>query len=421
MIKIVVAGAGFGGVKVFNHLAAGLNNYPELEITLINDVNYFLFTPLLHEVATGSLQPENIIVPLPPLGSHSRSRVLTGKVLKVIPSEKKIVTTRGQLNYDYLVLGLGAETNFFNTPGAQEFALSLKDLDDAARIKNRIIKQFEKSQCLKDAEAKRQALTFVVVGGGPTGVEMAGELADFCRSTFRKIYGPDLCRASRIIVVQRDATILPQFSVGLRARSLTALGQKRVEVLVNTGVTSVTSTGVTLTTNETITAETVIWTAGVKSRSVESPDELSEEKGRLKVNSYLQLSGYNNVFVLGDLAHFVDAKTNLPLPMLAQVADRQAKVAAKNVLNLVTNQPLQIFNYKSQGSIVSLGSWFAVSEIMGLHFAGRLAWLLWRGVYWSKMPTISKKLQIALDWLINMFRPRDVSLLPFTNHNIHQS
>ncbi len=419
MTKIVVAGAGFGGIKVFNHLVSILNNYPELEITLINDVNYFLFTPLLHEVATGSLQPEDITVPLPPMASHPRSRMLTGEVLKIIPSEKKLVTTRGQITYDYLVLGLGSETNFFNTPGAQEFAFSLKDLDDAARIKNRIIKQFEKAQCLKEAEAKRQALTFVVVGGGPTGVELAGELADFCRTTFRKIYGPDLCRVSRIVVVQHDPSILAQFSAGLRGSSLTALGQKRVEVLVNTGVTSVTSTGVTLSTNETLPTETVLWTAGVKPRTLESTDELSQEKGRLKVNSYLQLSGYSNVLVLGDLAYSFDPKTNSPLPMLAQVADRQSKIVAKNILNLINNQPLQVFNYKSQGSIVSLGSWFAVSEVMGFHLAGRVAWILWRGVYWAKMPTISKKLQIALGWLINVFKPRDISLLPFTTHNIH--
>ncbi|MDO8183700.1 MAG: NAD(P)/FAD-dependent oxidoreductase [bacterium] len=421
MKRIIIAGAGFGGVKVFNRLQRLLGVNKEWEVMLINDVNYFLFTPLLHEVATGSLSPEDIIVPLPPLVKRPGARFMTAQVLKVLSIEKRLVTDRGEFIYDYLVLGLGAQTNYYDTPGAAQYALPLKDLDDAARIKNKIIKQFEQAQCLKTAEARRAALTFVVVGGGATGVELAGELADFCTTTFCQIYGRDLGRAVRILLVQRDDHILPQFSQGLRERSLAMLGRKGVEVLVNIGVARVTENNVALTTGEIIPAATVVWTAGVKPRALKAAPELPAVLGRLRVNSYLQSINDDNIFVLGDLAYLLNPKTQAPLPMLAQVADRQAKVVATNIVNLINSQSLQTFSYRSQGSIVSLGSWFAVSEIMNLHFAGRLAWLLWRAVYWSKMPTISKKLQIGLDWLIIAFMPRDVSLLPFTNHDIHQS
>lgn len=419
MKRIIIAGAGFGGVKAFQVLSRLLENDEEVEIILINDVNYFLFTPLLHEVATGALSPENIAVPLAPLAAAPRRAFIATRLVKVLPAEKKIVTQAGDFAYDYLVLGLGSQVNFYDTPGAREHSYPLKDLDDAARIKNRIIKQFAGAPCLKTAAERRAALTFVIVGGGATGVELTGELADFCRHTFSKLYEPALANLARIVLIQREANVLPQFSDGLRRRSLAALGRKGVEVMTNTAVESVEGGQIKLSTNDAIQAETVIWTAGVKPHTVAIEPPLKMEKDKLAVNDYLATSD-PSVFALGDGALAIDQLSNAPLPMLAQVADRQARHVARHLFNLLHGRPVKAFHYHSQGSLVSVGSWWAVGEILGLHLAGRLVWILWRGVYFFKMPTVSKKLQIALDWIINSFKPRDVSLLPFTTKDIHK-
>ncbi len=419
MKRIVVVGAGFGGLKTFRQLDRRLKHNSEVELMLINDVNYFLFTPLLHEVATGSLFPENIVVPLPPIAAGPRRHFFVGQVESVSLSDRLVYTNRGAVPFDYLVLALGSTTNFYQTPGAAEYTLTLKDLDDAARIKNQIINQFEKAQCLPEAAARRRALTFVIVGGGPTGVELAGELADFGRQTFAKIY-PALAQEFKIFLIQKDQTILPQFSAGLRRRSLTALGRRGMEVLVNTGVENISSQRIDLAGGQHLEAETFIWTAGVKPRTVIFDRPVKTVNGRLAVNKYLQLVEEANVFALGDLAASFDEKKQSYLPALAQVADRQAKTAAFNLANLIANRSLKTFRYRSRGSLLSLGAWWGAGEIFGFHFTGRLTWLLWRGVYWSKMPTWEKRLQILIDWLVIAFSPRDVSLLPFTQNDLHR-
>lgn len=419
MKRIIIVGAGFGGVKAFQTLSRLFRADEEVEVLLINDVNYFLFTPLLHEVATGALSPENIIVPLAPLAAAPRRTFIATRLVKVLSAEKKIVTQAGDFTYDYLILCLGSQVNFYDTPGAKEHSYPLKDLDDAARIKNRIIKQFAGVSCLKTAAERRAALTFVIVGGGATGVELSGELADFCCRTFAKLYEPAIINLARIVMIQREASVLPQFSDGLRRRSLAALGRKGVEVMTNTAVESVAGGSIKLSTGETINAETIIWTAGVKPHVVAIEPPLKVDRDKLIVNDYLAT---NNpaIFALGDASLVIDQLSNQPLPMLAQVADRQAKYLARHLFNLINNKPVKTFHYHSQGHLVSVGSWWAVGDILGLHITGRLTWILWRGVYFFKMPTLSKKLQIALDWFINSFKPRDVSLLPFTTKDIHK-
>lgn len=418
---IVVAGAGFAGLKTFQKLETARRRGGNFSLVLLNDLNYFLFTPLLHEVATGNLSPENVIVPLPPLASPPHSRVLVGRLLRLLPGERRLITDRGPIDYDYLVLALGSETNYYNTPGAVAHSLPLKDLDDAARIKNQIITRFEEAQGEKSADRRRELLTFVIVGGGAVGIELAGELADFCHHTFAKVYEPALVRATRIIVIQKDDHILPQFSDGLRRRSLATLSRQGVEVLINTSVVEVEPAQIKLSTGDKIKTANVFWTAGVQARQIEIEPDLPVERGRLLVNKFLQSRGDDKIFVLGDMAAALDSTSKQALPMLAQVADRQALTTANNILNLLAGRPLKPFIYRSRGSLVSLGGWWAAGELFGLHFAGRLTWLLWRAVYFSKMPTLAKKLQIALDWTINAFTPRDLSVLPFTKNNIHKS
>lgn len=418
-IQVVIAGAGFGGMKVFNHLTRLLRERDNVGVTLVNNVNYFLFTPLLHEVATGSLGPEDIIVPLPSLLQGAGQRFLAAQALAVERRSRQLKTTAGDLPYDYLILALGSGPYFYDVPGARQWAWPLKDLDDAVRLKNHLIGQFEKAQNETEIDRRRELLTFVVVGGGATGVELAGELSDFIYRTFRRFYPPAVINAARIILLQREPAVLPQFSPGIRRRSLAALGRKGVEVLVNTAVVAVEERQVELSTGERLPTETVIWTAGVWPHELPAMPSLPAERGRLLVNDYLQTED-PRILALGDMALMPSAESSKGAPLLAQAADQAAAVAAKNILSLIDGRPLVPFSFRSRGNLVSLGNWWAAGEVGGLHFAGRMTWLLWRAVYWFKMPSLRKKLEIGLDWLINAFTPRDVSLLPFTNQDLHQ-
>lgn len=417
--QVVIAGAGFGGMKVFNHLSRLWRKRDDVCLTLVNNVNYFLFTPLLHEVATGSLGPEDIIVPLPSLLKETGQCFIAAQVLAVERPSRQLKTAVGDLPYDYLILALGSGPYFYDVPGAREYTWPLKDLDDAVRLKNHLINQFEKAQNEPALARRRELLTFVVVGGGATGVELAGELSDFIYWTFRRFYPPAVINAARIILLQREPAVLPQFSSGIRRRSLAALGRKGVEVLVNTAVVAVGERQVELSTGERLATETVIWTAGVWPHELSATPPLPAERGRLVVNDYLQTED-PRILALGDMALMPSAENSQGAPLLAQAADQAAAVAAKNIVSLLEGRPLVPFRFRSQGRLVSLGNWWAAGEIGGLHFAGRLAWLLWRAVYWFKMPSFRKKLEIGLDWLVNAFTPRDVSLLPFTNQDLHQ-
>lgn len=406
--KVVIIGAGFAGVKVLSKLGRQLKN--QAEIILINPTNYFLFTPLLHEVATGSLFPENIIIPLRPLVAKAGAQFLETRVKGIDLKKRQVTTVAGKLSYDYLVVAPGSTTNFFDIPGAVEHCLTLKDLNDAIVIKNRLIKMFERAATLPPTE-RAAALTFVVVGGGPTGVELVAEIADFMTSAFKGFYPESLTFATKIILIHKDQAILPQFSDQLRTKSFNRLSARRIDVRLNESVTEVKKDGLQLSGGEFIPSETVIWTAGVKAHSLDWEPEPLSVNGRLTVDQFLRLTDRPEVFVLGDMGASLD-RHHKPLPMLAQVADQQATVVAKNIIRALNSKLPLPFHYHHRGSLVSLGSWFAIAEIGPFIFSGKFAWWLWRTIYLFKMPTWSKKLQIAIDWTIDLFTARDVSVLP---------
>ncbi|HYC83073.1 MAG TPA: NAD(P)/FAD-dependent oxidoreductase [Candidatus Paceibacterota bacterium] len=407
--RIVILGAGFGGMYAARSLFSKFKGCDDVEIIVVNRRNYFLFTPLLHEVATGNISPENIIEPIRALLGPNGD-LYCGSVESVSLKDRKVFTDQGEISYDYLVLALGSETNFFNIPGATEHCHELKTLEDALKIKNQIIESLEKALRIADKAERQKLLSFVVIGGGPTGVELAGELADFLWGTFRRYYPAWLIDEISISLVHRDAELLPQFAPAIRGRALKTLLAKKIEVLLSQEVVSISADQVELASGKKITSGMSIWTAGVRPPRIVFDRELETARdGRLVVDEYLRLKGEENVFVIGDLACSLDWRTHKPLPALAQVALRQGRFVADAVYRNLIHRPLLPFRYRHGGSLVSVGEWRAAGQFGPLHIWGRTAWWFWRAAYWFKLLSVSKRLQVGLDWFIDLFLPRDVS------------
>jgi NADH dehydrogenase len=254
-------------------------------------------------------------------------------------------------------------------------------------------------------------LKFVIVGGGPTGVELVAEMEELVRETFSHYYRKEVVEDVSIVLIQRGPELVPQFGTKIRAKSLSVLQKKGVNVLLNTAVKEVGSSYVVVNDNTKIETETVIWVGGIKPANLNFAEEVTKSAdGRLVVNEYLQLNNYKEIFAIGDVTLFKDKDS--ALPALAQVAEKESRTVAKNIKSLINNEiSLQKFSYHSSGNLMSLGEWMAVGEIAGFSFSGHLAWWFWRTVYLSKLISFRKKIRVAVDWTMNIFSPRDISRL----------
>ncbi len=397
MKKIVILGAGFGGIGVLTHLHKLFHQSKEVEITIVNKTNYFLFTPLLHEVATGNIDQYDIVLPIRHLSNCCLSNLWQATVAKIDLQTKTVYTTLGELEYDYLVLGMGAEPNYFNVSGAQEHTYTLKTLPDAIALRNRFISVFEHATHTADLAERKKLLSFAVVGGGSTGVELVAEMAEYFYETFCRLYkNMNAENEVSITLVHRGKELMQDFDSSFRQKALTYLQKKKVNVLLATEVTKVEENALTLNTGQKLLANTIIWTAGVK--SVE-PNFFPQTK--LEVLPTLQLKDHENVFVLGDL--------NANYPMFAQTAKNQAPVVAQNIKQLLQNKPLVTYTYTSRGHLVSLGKWMALGKIGRFTFSGKVAWWVWRAIYLTIFISWSKRLKLMLNWFIDLFLPRDIS------------
>ena len=429
---VVILGAGFGGVYVAKALASRVKR-GEIDVTVINRTNYFLFTPLLHEVATGGLSPRNVAEPLREVFVNTGIRIMQGSVDSINAAERLvIVKENGQAHsvaYDYLVMAMGAETNYYGIPGAAELTLPLKSLADAAAIRNRVIDSFERAVLAQDPAVRKALLSFAIVGGGATGVELAAELSEFVKGLVFRYYGESQCSSDdnrkcmpeepSITLVNAGKELLEMFKPSLRVAATDRLTKNGVTVLSNVAVTAVTRTGMTLAAGDPIPASLIVWSAGVKAIVPHFSDiKPTLTGGRLAVDTNFRLLGNDRIFVLGDAAAYVDAhdfqkdssKTR-PLPMLAQVAQRQSKTVAMNVLASIARKPLKDFHYHSPGTMVSVGQWFAIGEIFSMKLAGRFTWWLWRTVYLFKFASWRKRVRIAAEWAFELVSPRDITKL----------
>ncbi len=404
---IVILGAGFGGLYTFLNLRKLVSAH-QADITIINKTNHFLFTPLLHEVATGGLAHHQVVESIREITYKKGARVHVAEVRNINTSHKTVETDITSIPYDYLVIATGARTEFYDVPGASEKTLTLKTLRDAITIRNRIIDAFERAVDVHDVTERQKLLTFVLVGGGATGVELAAEVSEFFHHAFKKfLCGKVAPEDVSIHIVTSDSNLLRVFNVGIQKQAYKIL--KRVGVQVHTGVrvTAVDDNGVTLGDGSKIDSKLVIWVAGVKPNipPIDAQVTSSTSRGRILIDGHLRVIGLDQVFALGDVATFEETF----LPMHAQLAVQEAPIVARNISAAMRNRSLKKFKYQPIGDLVSLGRWQAIGYVWGILWTGPIAWFIWRTVYLLKFASWSKRIKIAVDWTLDIFYPRDTT------------
>jgi NADH:ubiquinone reductase (H+-translocating) len=391
--RIVVVGAGFGGVNAVQNLRK-----VDADVLMVDRRNYHLFQPLLYQVATAGVAPSDIAYPVRAIFRRQKNfDFIMANVSGVDLEQKKLVTSTGEITHDYLILSIGGQTNFFGLDSVQEHGYELKDIDDAEEIRNHILLMFEKARFEEDAQICQALRTFVIVGGGPTGVETAGSISELIRLVLVKDF-PDLDVGEvRVILLEMTDQLLPGFPPDLSENAVKTLRRKRVDVRLNETVDGYDGKTISLKNGVSIKANTLIWTAGVRAEKlVDSMDVQKGKQERVVVEETLQVPGYPEVYVIGDAAYLEhDGK---PLPMVAPVAIQQAKTAAKNIRNTLDGRPLANFEYKDPGSLATIGRNAAVARVGRFKFSGFLAWVVWLVVHLFWLIGFRNRLFVLIDW-----------------------
>ena len=405
--QILILGAGFAGLYLTLRLAARLRG--RAEITLVDRNNYFLFSPLLHEVMVGMVEMHHAVHPIRRFLRGLPVRFVEAAVEEIDLEAKTVDTSAGSFAYDYLVLGLGSVTNDFGMEQVARYAFPLKTIAEAFRLRNHILTLFERAANTTDPEERRRLLTFVQAGAGLTGLETITELHDFLHESLRKDYPMIRPEEIRLVLIDGLPELQAPSHPTLARRTLRLLQRKGIELRFKTLVKDAGPGWVACRDGAVIPTHTLIWTAGVcASPSIAA---LPVEKGsqqRVKVLPTLQLPAYPEVLALGDCAYCTD-ENGRPLPTTAQVANQQAPVAAANLLRLLAGSPPQPFTYRRMGELASLGTANAIAELGPVTVSGFLAWWIWRTIYLAKMPRWADRVHIAADWSMDLFLPRDTS------------
>lgn len=396
---MVIVGAGFGGLEA----AKKLSGKP-VRVTIVDRNNYHLFTPLLYQVASSLLNPSDIAHPVRGILRGARNvRFRYGTVSGVDLDGRQLLLEGGErLGYDYLVLAAGSTTNYFGLAGAEERALGLKDLPEALELRNHILRCLEAAS-REAGEAARPWLTFVVVGGGPTGVEYAGALSELVRHILPNEY-PELAAGSiRIVLVEGLADVLPPFPEALQRSAHRALVRKGIEVITRQRVTALEDDDVVLSSGDRITAKTLVWAAGVKPTELASKLEVARSRsGRVEVDSYLRIAGRADAFAIGDIASF--QQDGKEVPMLSAPAMQQARVAAANILRVASGEPLKPFRYRDRGTMATIGKNDAVASLWKLRLTGFVGWVVWLAVHLYFIIGFRNRLAVLITWAFNYIR-----------------
>jgi NADH dehydrogenase len=459
-------GGGFGGVTVLKKLQTHFQTDVSVDIAMVSKDNYLLFTPMLHEIASGMIETRHIVTPIREFCNRSRFYCAT---VKNIDLEKKKVSirsstssvsalaeiiggssinlsttatnfleskTQSHLYYDYLVIALGSETKFFGMSDIQQNAFTIKTINDAINLRNHIIYLLEQADQLllsalptadvdntygyidnakTLAELQKKILTFVIAGGGFAGVETAGEINDFIRDSVKEYYHNIESNNIRVIIVHSGDRLLPEMSKELAEFALERLHKSGIEIILNQRVIGATPNTVSLKDGTIMPTKTIIWSGGVAPSSLLTgiSCEHDHKSGRIIVDKYLELSNYKEVYALGDCAHIIDPNSGDPYPPTAQHAIREGAVVANNIIASIEGRlgDRKTFDYKTKGMMASIGKRTGIGNLLGIEVQGILAWLIWRGYYLVHLPTFQKKIRVLADWILDIFFKRDVTML----------
>jgi NADH dehydrogenase len=465
--RVVILGGGFGGMEALKKLQRSFENDIRVEITIINKDNFLLFTPMLHEVVSGMIETSHIAIPL--RSFCKRARFFEADVEYVNMEERKIMLRNSilvgkgerldkdhfrhfQIDFDYLLISLGGETNYYNNKNIEQSSFSMKTLYDANSLRSHIIGTLEQADILDsdnpaECARKKNLLTYTVVGGGFSGVETVCEINEFIRECTRQYYHNIDIKDIKVILVSAGNRILPEMEEQLGRFALEELRKKGVQIILSSRVNDVKSgsnssakinnidkspLGSTLSyryTNDDdktaptailnngnrISTYTIIWTAGVTPQGILQNISCDKDrKGRLITNEYLQVNGLRNVFAVGDCASVIDPLTDSPCPPTAQHAIRQGEIAGSNLVSIIKKDltkrqtPLLKFNYKTRGTMATVGKRNGVAIIFGFKILGIIAWMIWRAFYLKKIPAKENRFRVILDWTIDLIFNRDV-------------
>jgi NADH dehydrogenase len=391
---IVIVGAGFGGMET----AKKLKNTP-VRITLIDRQNYHLFQPLLYQIAIAGVVPSQIAYPLRTIFRRQKNLTFQMGEVTDIDLEKRYVRLNGSvIAYDILVLAVGGQTNFFGMKSIEENGFQLKNVESAVTTRNHLLGIFEKASHEAETEKRRAMLTFVIVGGGPTGVETAGALAELITHVMAKDYRHLDLNEARVILLEAGPSLMPAYPDGLRKATFDLLRGKNVEIMLNTKLEGYNGECVSLGNGGKIQTRTVIWTAGVRAAGMlDSLGVPQAGLGRVRVDSSLRVPAHPEVFVIGDAA-YLENGDGQPLPMLATVAQQQANVTAKNIRKTINGNGPEPFHYKDPGLLATIGRNAAVARIFGLSFSGFSAWVIWVGLHIYRLIGFRNRLLVLINW-----------------------
>jgi NADH:ubiquinone reductase (H+-translocating) len=397
--RLVIVGGGFAGIELLNLLCK-----KKIQVVLIDKNNYHTFQPLLYQVASGGLEPDSIAFPL-------RRSVRKGKnmyfrmaeVYKVMPDVKQLDTSRGILEYDYLVIATGSQTNYFGLDRVKFKIMGMKTIPDALDLRSYVLQNFESSLMKSNDAEKEERLNIVIVGGGPTGVELAGAFAEMKRYIIPHDYPEIDLDKMKIWLIEGTSKLLGGLSAQASVKAYKYLSEMGINVILNSVVQDYDGHILKYGENESLQSTIVIWTAGVQGLPVSGLENAILPGKRLKVNLLNQVDGYENIFALGDVAGMLDDEYPKGHPMVAPVAIQQAKLFARNIFNLIENKPLKPFHYKNQGTMATVGRNKAVVDTPNFRFQGVLAWYVWMFIQLMAIAEFRNRMLTFTNWIWNFF------------------
>ena len=410
--RILILGGGFAGVEASRYLDRTAAKRANVEVTLVSRDNFILFTPMLHEVVASDLEPSDICNPLRKL--LRRVTVVSGEIRTINLAARRVTISYGireltrELPFDYLVLALGSETSFLGIPGVAEHALGIKTLRDAVMLRAGVIAMLEAASVEPDAGRRKRMLTSVIVGGGFAGVETVGAINDLARQSLQHYGGIDP-REVRVILIHGGPVILPELGEALGVYAQEKLRKRQVEIKLKTRVTAYADGAVHCNDGEAVAADMLVWAGGVSPSPILKDTPFDLERGRVVVDSTLELPRFPGVWAVGDCAAIIDPTSKHPYPPTAQHAIREGRRAAKNICARLNGERATPFLYKAPGQLAAIGRRTGVARIFGLKFSGVVGWVLWRTVYLMKLPRLEKKIRVGLRWVLDVVFERDLA------------